>query len=84
MRTSLSQLFHQGCFPPTSFNELGLDSQWYDAMGYQFKERAHMSCYSYGHSVNYMKGGLMCADRIITVRIPNTALNHCIRTAPPG
>lgn len=65
---SLSQLFHQGCFPPTSFNELGLDSQWYGAMGYQFMERAHMSCYSYGHAVNYMKGGLMCADRIITVR----------------
>jgi hypothetical protein len=36
-------------------------------MGYQFMERAHMSCYSYGHAVNYMKGGLMCADRIITV-----------------
>lgn len=40
----------------------------YDAMGWQFKERAHMKCYSYGHAVNYMKGGISTADRILTVR----------------
>lgn len=26
-----------------------------------------MACYSYGHAVNYMKGGLVTADRIVTV-----------------
>uniref|UniRef100_A0A061R363 starch synthase n=1 Tax=Tetraselmis sp. GSL018 TaxID=582737 RepID=A0A061R363_9CHLO len=64
---AIHNLFHQGCFPPDTFNQLGLDGRWYNSMGWQFMERAHMACYSYGHAVNYMKAGLVNADRVVTV-----------------
>jgi len=64
---AVHNLFHQGCFPPDTFNQLGLPSDWYNCLGWRFLERAHMACYSYGHAINYMKAGLTTADRIVTV-----------------
>jgi glycogen synthase len=43
-------------------------------------ERAHMSCYSYGHAINYLKAGITAADRLLTVSSP---AHHALHTLIP-
>mmetsp|Transcript_20205 Transcript_20205/g.50885 ORF Transcript_20205/g.50885 Transcript_20205/m.50885 type:complete len:611 (-) Transcript_20205:114-1946(-) len=64
---AIHNLFHQGVFPPDQFGNLHLPDYWYNNLGYQFMERSHMACYSYGHAINYLKAGITAADRLLTV-----------------
>lgn len=51
----------------------------YNNLGYQFMERAHMACYSYGHAINYLKAAITAADRLVTVRPGHHCSWHAIR-----
>ena len=64
----IHNMFHQGVFPPGTFANLHLHSDWFDALDFQYPEWARNGAYEEeGHSVNYLKGAICTADRVLTV-----------------
>ncbi|KAK3241616.1 hypothetical protein CYMTET_48637 [Cymbomonas tetramitiformis] len=65
---AVHNLRHQGVYPPTTFGDLGIDGQYYPALEYQYPEHLRQGSYEEeGRSVNHMKAGICCADRVVTV-----------------
>eukprot|EP00879_Flechtneria_rotunda_P017220 GHRR01018041.1.p1 GENE.GHRR01018041.1~~GHRR01018041.1.p1 ORF type:complete len:421 (+),score=103.09 GHRR01018041.1:241-1503(+) len=65
---AIHNLRHQGVFPPSTYPELGLPSEWYGALEYQYPPHLRQGSYAEeGRSVNTLKAGLTVADRIVTV-----------------
>eukprot|EP00798_Chlamydomonas_sp_ICE-L_P027184 gene27184-2425_t len=57
-----------GVSSPTTFDTMGLPKDWYGAMEWQYPPHQRLGAYEEeGRCMNYMKGGLACADRIMTV-----------------
>eukprot|EP00898_Chlorokybus_atmophyticus_P001292 jgi/Chlat1/2163/Chrsp17S02738 len=64
----IHNLFHQGVFPPSKFTSLGLPSEWYHCLEYQYPAWARKGSYEEeGRSLNHLKAGASTADRILTV-----------------
>ena len=64
----IHNMFHQGVFPPGTFENLHLHGDWFAALDYQYPEWARNGAYEEeGHSVNYLKGAICTADRVLTV-----------------
>jgi hypothetical protein len=58
----------QGVHPPSTFDSLGLPGWWYPALEYQYPPHLRQGAYEEeGRSVNHLKGGLVTADRVMTV-----------------
>eukprot|EP00884_Botryococcus_braunii_P000866 jgi/Botrbrau1/10780/Bobra.0119s0006.1 len=65
---AIHNLRHQGVFPPSSFNALGLPGDWYKALEWQYPPHQRQGAYEEeGRAVNTLKGGLTTADRVVTV-----------------
>jgi Starch synthase catalytic domain len=64
----LHNLRHQGVFPPSSFDLLGLDGPWYSALEWQYPPDQRMGAYEEeGRAINTLKGAITTADRIVAV-----------------
>lgn len=64
----IHNMFHQGVFPPGTFGDLHLHGDWFNALDFQYPEWARNGAYEEeGHSVNFLKGAICTADRVLTV-----------------
>ncbi|KAI8464053.1 MAG: hypothetical protein J3K34DRAFT_441759 [Monoraphidium minutum] len=65
---AIHNLRHQGVYPPHTFKELGLPSNWYGAVEFQYPPHQRQGSYAEeGRSVNHLKAGITTADRLLTV-----------------
>jgi len=65
---AIHNLRHQGVYPPGTFASLGLPDWWYGAVEYQYPPHLRQGAYEEeGRSVNHLKGGIITADRVVTV-----------------
>lgn len=65
---AIHNLKHQGVFSPRTYGGLELPDHWYKALEWQYPPHQRQGAYEEeGRSVNYMKAGISCADRIVTV-----------------
>eukprot|EP00268_Persea_americana_P023871 TRINITY_DN2338_c0_g1_i2.p1 TRINITY_DN2338_c0_g1~~TRINITY_DN2338_c0_g1_i2.p1 ORF type:complete len:693 (+),score=131.44 TRINITY_DN2338_c0_g1_i2:131-2209(+) len=63
----IHNLAHQGVEPAATYGSLGLPSEWYGALEWVFPTWARTHALDTGESVNALKGGIVTADRILTV-----------------
>ncbi|XP_024535180.1 soluble starch synthase 1, chloroplastic/amyloplastic-like isoform X2 [Selaginella moellendorffii] len=63
----IHNITHQGCEPGTTYAQLGLPPEWYGALEWVFPTWARKHAFDKGEAVNHLKGGLVTADRIVTV-----------------
>ncbi|XP_047322110.1 soluble starch synthase 1, chloroplastic/amyloplastic [Impatiens glandulifera] len=63
----IHNLAHQGVEPAVCFKNLGLPSEWYGALEWIFPTWARTHALDTGEAVNVLKGGIVTADRILTV-----------------
>ncbi|KAL4204766.1 hypothetical protein AMTRI_Chr01g111450 [Amborella trichopoda] len=63
----IHNLAHQGVEPATTFGNLGLPPEWYGALEWVFPTWARKHALDRGEAVNPLKGGIVTADRIVTV-----------------
>lgn len=65
---AVHNLVHQGVFSPSSFESLGVPSEWYGALEWQYPPHQRMGSYEEeGRAINTLKAALTTADRIVTV-----------------
>lgn len=58
---------HQGVEPASCFDSLGIPGEWFGALEWRFPEWATDHPGDSKEAVNYLKGAIVCADRIVTV-----------------
>ncbi|KAL5225683.1 hypothetical protein ABZP36_012322 [Zizania latifolia] len=63
----IHNLAHQGVEPASTYPDLGLPSEWYGALEWVFPEWARRHALDKGEAVNFLKGAVVTADRIVTV-----------------
>ncbi|KAJ4726671.1 Starch synthase, chloroplastic/amyloplastic [Melia azedarach] len=63
----IHNLSHQGVEPATTYENLGLPTQWYGALEWVFPNWARAHALDTGEAVNVLKGAIVTADRILTV-----------------
>ncbi|KMZ65071.1 Starch synthase [Zostera marina] len=63
----IHNLSHQGVEPATTFQSLGLPSNWYGSLEWVFPNWARKHALDKGEAVNLLKGAIVTADRILTV-----------------
>ena len=59
--------FWQGVEPASTYPDLGLPPEWYGALEWVFPEWARRHALDKGEAVNFLKGAVVTADRIVTV-----------------
>jgi starch synthase len=65
---AIHNLRHQGVFSPSTFSMLQIPGEWYGAVEWQYPPHQRQGAYEEeGRCVNTLKGGLSCADRVVTV-----------------
>mmetsp|Transcript_6404 Transcript_6404/g.10959 ORF Transcript_6404/g.10959 Transcript_6404/m.10959 type:complete len:593 (+) Transcript_6404:123-1901(+) len=65
---AIHNLMHQGVFPPTTFAGTGLPANWSGATEWQYPPEQRQGAYhEEGRAVNYLKAGIITADRLVTV-----------------
>ncbi|XP_024524899.1 starch synthase 1, chloroplastic/amyloplastic [Selaginella moellendorffii] len=64
---AIHNLAHQGVEPSTTYGNLGLPPDWYGALEWVFPNWARAHALDKGEAVNHLKGGIVTADRILTV-----------------
>ena len=65
---AIHNLIHQGVFPPSTFESLGVPGDWYGALEWQYPPHQRMGSYEEeGRAINTLKAALTTADRIVTV-----------------
>jgi starch synthase len=65
---AIHNLRHQGVYPPSTYESLGLPAEWYGALEYQYPPHLRQGSYAEeGRSVNTLKAGITTADRVVTV-----------------
>lgn len=57
----------QGVEPASTYPDLGLPPEWYGALEWVFPEWARRHALDKGEAVNFLKGAVVTADRIVTV-----------------
>lgn len=61
-------LYHQGVYSPGTFGQLSIPGHWYSALEWQYPPHERMGAFEEeGRSLNYLKGGLSTADRVVAV-----------------
>ncbi|XP_008783179.2 soluble starch synthase 1, chloroplastic/amyloplastic isoform X2 [Phoenix dactylifera] len=63
----IHNLAHQGVEAATTYQNLGLPSEWYGALEWVFPPWARTHALDKGEAVNILKGAIVTADRIVTV-----------------
>ncbi|TKY74085.1 Soluble starch synthase 1 [Spatholobus suberectus] len=63
----IHNIAHQGVEPAITFSNLGLPPEWYGALEWVFPTWARMHALDTGEAVNFLKGAIVTADRIVTV-----------------
>lgn len=53
--------------PAITYSNLGLPPEWHGAMGWVFPTWARTHALDTGEAVNFLKGAIVTADRIVTV-----------------
>lgn len=53
--------------PASTYPELGLPPEWYGALEWVFPTWARRHALDKGEAVNFLKGAVVTADRIVTV-----------------
>jgi starch synthase len=53
--------------PASTYPDLGLPPEWYGALEWVFPEWARRHALDKGEAVNFLKGAVVTADRIVTV-----------------
>ncbi len=53
--------------PAGTYPDLGLPPEWYGALEWVFPEWARRHALDKGEAVNFLKGAVVTADRIVTV-----------------
>ncbi|MED6135855.1 Pentafunctional AROM polypeptide [Stylosanthes scabra] len=63
----IHNIAHQGVEPIATFGNLGLPLEWRGALEWVFPTWARMHALDTGEAVNFLKGAIVTADRIVTV-----------------
>nr|AJG44455.1 soluble starch synthase [Lilium davidii var. unicolor] len=63
----IHNLAHQGVEAATTYQDLGLPSEWYGALEWVFPTWARKHALDKGEAVNILKGAVVTVDRIVTV-----------------
>ncbi|KAK7282559.1 hypothetical protein RIF29_11450 [Crotalaria pallida] len=63
----IHNIAHQGVEPAITYSNLGLPPEWYGALEWVFPNWARMHALDTGEAVNFLKGAIVTADRILTV-----------------
>ncbi|KAL5719118.1 starch synthase [Ranunculus cassubicifolius] len=63
----IHNLAHQGVEPATTYENLGLPTEWYGALEWVFPTWARTHALDKGEAVNILKGAVVTSDRILTV-----------------
>lgn len=53
--------------PAITYGNLGLPPEWWGALGWVFPNWARVHALDTGETVNFLKGAIVTADRILTV-----------------
>lgn len=64
--------------PEYTYNNLGLPPEWRGALEWVFPEWARMHALDKGETVNFLKGAIVTADRILTVSKVMTLITYCM------
>ena len=64
---AIHNLLHQGVEPMHMYGSLGLPPDWYAALMYVYPEHMRAHALDKGETVNFIKGALVTADRVVTV-----------------
>lgn len=64
---AIHNMSHQGVEPASCFDSIGVPGEWYGALEWVFPEWARAHELDTGEAVNYLKGAIVCADRVVTV-----------------
>lgn len=65
---AIHNLRHQGVYPPTTFGMMGIAPDWYSSVEWQYPPHLRQGAYEEeGRAINTLKGGIVTADRIVTV-----------------
>ncbi|XP_078431341.1 glycogen/starch synthase, ADP-glucose type [Wolffia australiana] len=64
---AIHNLAHQGVEPSTTFANLGLPSEWYDALEWVYPTWLRAHALDPGKAINILKAAVVTADRIVTV-----------------
>ncbi|CAJ1974406.1 unnamed protein product [Sphenostylis stenocarpa] len=62
----IHNIAHQGVEPAITYANLGLPPEWYGALGWVFPTWARTHALDTGEAVNFLKGAIVTADRIVT------------------
>ncbi|KAK7410721.1 hypothetical protein VNO78_01735 [Psophocarpus tetragonolobus] len=63
----IHNIAHQGVEPASTYSNLGLPTEWYGALEWVFPTWARTHALDTGEAVNFLKGAVVTADRIVTV-----------------
>ncbi|KAE9608863.1 hypothetical protein Lal_00020601 [Lupinus albus] len=63
----IHNIAHQGVEPAITYGNLGLPPEWYGSLEWVFPNWARMHALDKGEAVNFLKGAIVTADRILTV-----------------
>ncbi|XP_028806647.1 starch synthase 1, chloroplastic/amyloplastic [Neltuma alba] len=63
----IHNIAHQGVEPAITYGNLGLPPEWWGALGWVFPTWARTHALDTGETVNFLKGAIVTADRILTV-----------------
>ncbi|KAI4340924.1 hypothetical protein MLD38_025715 [Melastoma candidum] len=63
----IHNLAHQGVEAAITYQNLGLPTKWYGALEWVFPNWARTHALDTGEAVNFLKGAIVTADRILTV-----------------
>ncbi|KAL1309661.1 hypothetical protein HN51_052354 [Arachis hypogaea] len=63
----IHNIAHQGVEPIVTYGNLGLPLEWRGALEWVFPNWARMHALDTGEAVNFLKGAIVTADRIVTV-----------------
>ncbi|CAL0319516.1 unnamed protein product [Lupinus luteus] len=63
----IHNIAHQGVEPAITYDNLGLPPEWYGSLEWVFPNWARMHALDKGEAVNFLKGAIVTADRILTV-----------------
>ena len=64
---AIHNIFHQGVEPSTTFPCLGVPTEWYGALEYQYPHHMRAHELDEGRVVNILKGAIATSDRVLTV-----------------
>lgn len=74
----LEDLLLQGVEPATNFTKLGVPQEWYGALEWVFPTWARAHALDKGEAVNFLKGAIVTADRIVTVSQVHKMFIFCV------